>query len=96
MNCALARYRKIQKIPSIPDSNNDALHIDFAQRLRHTLLSLLAKDLYHRLPGKNCLMGKNVYWHNPIIFFPQPEKNVRKLTMNSAAGKKNTASLISE
>jgi hypothetical protein len=43
----------------------------------------------------------NVHWStliNPIIYHShlQPEKNVRKLTMNSATTKKNTTSLISE
>ena len=40
------------EIPFFTDSDNDALHIDFTQRLCHTLLSLLAKDIHNRLPGK--------------------------------------------
>ena len=39
--------------PFFTDSDNDALHIDFTQRLCHTLLSLLAKDIHNRLPSKN-------------------------------------------
>ena len=45
--------RDHRKISLLLDSDNDALHIDFTQRLRHTLLSLLAKDIHHRLPSKD-------------------------------------------
>ena len=93
--------RDHRKISLLLDSDNDALHIDFTQRLRHTLLSLLAKDIHHRLPSKDdpkSQMGEQLTnsLTRQTLCVSQPEKNVRKLTMNSAAGKKNTASLISE
>ena len=48
-----ARELENSEIPFFTDSDNDALHIDFTQRLRHALLSLLAKDIHHRLPSKD-------------------------------------------
>ena len=39
--------------PFFTDSDNDALHIDFTQRLCHTLLPLLAKDVHNNVSSKN-------------------------------------------
>ena len=33
-------------------SNNDAVHFHLSQRVRHACLSILTKNIHHRLPGK--------------------------------------------
>ena len=35
----------------LPDSNNDSVHFSVSKRLRHALLPIFTKTLYHCLPG---------------------------------------------
>ena len=51
-------------------SNNDAVHFHLSQRVRHACLSILTKNIHHRLPGKKPF--SNFLLAN-VNFFPQHE-----------------------